>query len=72
MTKREVKEMTPYKELLGLAETKLTDQQILNALEDARKRNKWTVEFTSGKGKVSVTTFPVNSVGIIRDDWYTT
>jgi predicted DNA binding CopG/RHH family protein len=61
--------MTPYKELFGLESTTFTDQQIMEIMEKARRQQKFTVEFPSGKRKINVLISPVSEDGIMNEDW---
>jgi len=58
------------KQLLGLEACSLTEEEIVERLQEARRQQLHEVEFLTTQKKVKVRLKQVNPAGIMRDYWH--
>ncbi len=58
-----------FKKLLGLEHTHLTEEEIVQALNNAATKHLQDLEFNTGKNKVTVHLGKVSKAGMMRGYW---
>ena len=57
------------KKLLGLENFSITEEEVMQKLEDAYRKRIYEVEFSSPRRKVKVKISDVNKAGVMRGYW---